>query len=187
MIVRSPDVNSSQNNYLAITLLAANEPDVLPILTHTISDCGCSVVECSMAVLADRMAAILLIHGNWNTLARTEVQLQKLRKTLDADIRYRRCPWPEQNETILPYAIEVIAPDQVGIIAGLTAFFTAHRIGIEQLSSRSYRAPHTATPMCLVNLVIGIPAEIHIAMLREEFFDFCDDHNLDAVMEPVKS
>ena len=35
-------------------------------------------------------------------------------------------------------------------------------------------------------LAIGIPANTHIALLREEFLDFCDDLNLDAVMEPIK-
>jgi glycine cleavage system transcriptional repressor len=40
--------------------------------------------------------------------------------------------------------------------------------------------------MCAVNITIGVPANIHIAMLREEFMDFCDDLNLDAMMEPVK-
>jgi len=27
---------------------------------------------------------------------------------------------------------------------------------------------------------------MHIAMLREEFLDFCDELNLDAVLEPIK-
>ena len=52
--------------------------------------------------------------------------------------------------------------------------------------TRSYSAPHTGTPMFSVNLAIGIPASMHIAMLREEFLDFCDDLNLDAVLEPIK-
>jgi glycine cleavage system transcriptional repressor len=35
-------------------------------------------------------------------------------------------------------------------------------------------------------MTVGIPADIHIAGLREEFMDYCDDLNLDAVLEPLK-
>ena len=58
--------------------------------------------------------------------------------------------------------------------------------GRPRLIVMSYSAPHTGTPMISVNLAIGIPANTHIALLREEFLDFCDDLNLDAVMEPIK-
>jgi len=34
---------------------------------------------------------------------------------------------------------------------------------------------------------IGIPASKSIAELRESFMDFCDNLNLDAVLEPLKS
>jgi glycine cleavage system regulatory protein len=33
---------------------------------------------------------------------------------------------------------------------------------------------------------VGIPAALMIAQLREEFFDLCDQLNLDAVSEPVR-
>jgi glycine cleavage system transcriptional repressor len=49
-----------------------------------------------------------------------------------------------------------------------------------------YAAPHTGTPMFTVNLIIGVPATEHIARLRDQFLSFCDEFNLDAIMEPVK-
>ena len=41
--------------------------------------------------------------------------------------------------------------------------------------------------MFSVQMFINIPAGIHIAGLREEFMEFCDQLNLDAIMEPVKN
>jgi glycine cleavage system transcriptional repressor len=76
--------------------------------------------------------------------------------------------------------------DQPGIVHSLANFFSSRGITIEELVTRGYNAPHTGTPMFSVNMAIGIPATMHIAMLREEFMDFCDELNLDAVMEPVK-
>ena len=40
--------------------------------------------------------------------------------------------------------------------------------------------------MFSVRMNIGIPADIQIAVLRDEFMDFCDSLNIDAVLEPFK-
>ena len=37
------------------------------------------------------------------------------------------------------------------------------------------------------NVSINVPGKLHVAQLREEFMDFCDSLNLDAILEPVKS
>ena len=41
--------------------------------------------------------------------------------------------------------------------------------------------------MFSVQMIVNVPTRIHLAQLREEFMDFCDSLNLDAIMEPVKS
>jgi glycine cleavage system transcriptional repressor len=75
----------------------------------------------------------------------------------------------------------------VSIVYSLTNFFSSRSISIEDLVTRSYSAPHTGASMFSVNIVIGVPANTHIAMLRDEFMDFCDELNLDAIMEPIKT
>ncbi len=37
-----------------------------------------------------------------------------------------------------------------------------------------------------VRMTIGIPADTHIANLRSDFLDYCDDLNLDATLEPAR-
>jgi glycine cleavage system transcriptional repressor len=54
------------------------------------------------------------------------------------------------------------------------------------MATTGYAAAHTGTPMFSVHMTVGIPADVHIASLREEFMDFCDSMNLDAVLEPLK-
>ncbi len=41
--------------------------------------------------------------------------------------------------------------------------------------------------MFSVYMVVNVPSRIHVGALREEFMDFCDQMNLDAILEPVKS
>ena len=58
---------------------------------------------------------------------------------------------------------------------------------IAELSTRSYAAAHTGAPMFSVQMIVNVPSRLHIGVLREEFMDFCDHLNLDAIFEPVKS
>jgi glycine cleavage system transcriptional repressor len=41
--------------------------------------------------------------------------------------------------------------------------------------------------MFAVNLEVGVPADIQISELRDDFMQFCDTMNLDAVLEPAKN
>ena len=45
---------------------------------------------------------------------------------------------------------------------------------------------HTGAPMFSLYMALSVPNSIHIPMLREEFLDFCDHLNLDAILEPIK-
>ena len=55
-----------------------------------------------------------------------------------------------------------------------------------EMSTRSYAAAHTGTPMFALHITANIPASQHIAGLRDEFLDFCETLNMDATMEPTK-
>ena len=175
------------NNYLVVTALGENRIALVGELTGAVLESKCSVVDSRMTTLGQSFGVIMLIAGSWNTLAKLELQLEKLATSHDLLINVQRTQRPPPREDVLPYAVEVIALDQPGIVYRLADFFATRNICIEDLANRSYRANHTDAPMNVVNLIIGIPSDVHIAMLREEFMDFCDQFNWDAVLEPVKA
>jgi glycine cleavage system transcriptional repressor len=39
--------------------------------------------------------------------------------------------------------------------------------------------------MFSVQMTVNVPRTVHVATLREEFLEYCDEQNLDAVMEPA--
>jgi glycine cleavage system transcriptional repressor len=81
----------------------------------------------------------------------------------------------------------VVALDQPGIVHNLARFFSQRQINIQEMITSSYPAPHSGTAMFSVHMNVDIPAKTQISTLREEFMDFCDQMNLDAVIEPVKT
>ncbi|MGH8473201.1 MAG: glycine cleavage system protein R, partial [Gammaproteobacteria bacterium] len=87
---------------------------------------------------------------------------------------------------MMPYAVEVVSIDHPGIVHDIAQFFSTRDINIEEMYTGSYSAAHTGTPMFSLHVTISVPTNTSIAALRGEFMDFCDQLNLDAVMEPVK-
>lgn len=173
-------------NYMVVSALGESRPNLVNDLSRTILECDCSVVNSRMMVLGNEFAAMVMVQGNWNTLAKLEVQLKRLEQSSGLKFVYKRTEEPQRQEDVLPYAIEVIALNHSSFVYELANFFTHRSINIEDLTSRSYRAPHTGADMFSVNMVVGVPVDTHIATLREEFMDFCDQLNLDSVMEPIK-
>lgn len=173
-------------NYLVVSALGENRPGLISELSRVISECDCSIINSRMTVLGNELAVILMVQGNWSTLAKLELQWKRLEPSLNMMIFSKRTGERKHQGDVLPYAVEVVSINHSSIVFGLSNFFANHSVNIEDLTIYSYQTSHSGTPMFSINLVVGIPADLHIASLREEFMDFCDELNLDAVMEPIK-
>jgi glycine cleavage system transcriptional repressor len=173
-------------NYLVISALGEDRPGLVDELSQAIYQCGCNIVDSRMAVLGGEFAIILLLRGHWNQIAKIEQAIPSLEQRLQMTMISKRTTERRTEKNLLPYAVEVVSMDHPGIVHNLANFFSARGINIEELGTNSYAAAHTGTPMFSVNMVIEVPSDTHIAALRDEFTEFCDSLNLDAVMEPIK-
>lgn len=176
----------SNDHYLVISALGEDKPGLIHGLSRQILDSGCNVEDSRMTVLGGDFAVLMLVSGNWNNIAKLENQLPRLEDSLGMTIHVRRTSRKTPGRNLLPYMVEVVAMDHPGIVHSLADFFSARQINVQDLVTTSYNAAHTGTPMFTVHMTVGVPADTHIASLREEFMDFCDQLNLDAVIEPVK-
>ena len=156
-------------------------------LTRVISECGGNITESRMAVLGTEFAMLLLVCGNWHSLAKLEAELARLAASGTFNVQLKRTEPRPARADMLPYSIDVVSLDQGGIVAGLSGFFASRGIDIAEVSTRSYPAAHTGAPMFSVQMIVNVPSRIPVAHLREEFMDYCDSLNLDAIIEPVKS
>lgn len=156
-------------------------------LTRTITDCGGNIAESRMASLGTEFAMLLLVSGNWHVLARIESELRRLAEGGTLTVHLRRTEARPPRKDMLPYSVDIVSLDQTGIVAGLSGFFANRHIDIGEVATRSYAAAHTGAPMFAVQMIIQVPSKLHVAQLREEFMDYCDSMNLDAILEPVKS
>jgi glycine cleavage system transcriptional repressor len=173
--------------FIAISAIGGDRIGLVHDLSKVVADCGGSISESRMTALGNEFAMLLLVAGNWHSIARIETELAKLAETSGLTVQVRRTAERPAREDMVPYSVDVVCIDQAGIVSGLSGFFAARGIDIGELSTRNYSAAHTGAQMFSVYMVVNVPARIHVGALREEFMDFCDEMNLDAILEPVKS
>ena len=155
-------------------------------LTKVVLSCGGNIEESRMTTLGSEFAMLLLVSGNWHTLGRLEQDLDKLCESGDLTISIKKTNAKAVDENRMPYAVDVVALDQQGIVFNLADFFASRDIEIADVATRSYAAAHTGAPMIAVQMTVNVPSSIHVAQLRDDFLDLCDRLNFDAILEPVK-
>ncbi|MFI4890738.1 MAG: glycine cleavage system protein R [Steroidobacterales bacterium] len=173
--------------HIVISAVGTDRVGMVHELSKAVTDCGGSISESRMTSLGNEFAMLLLVTGNWHTLAKLEGEFKKIADANGVNIQLRRTEARAVRGDMLPYSIDVVCLDQTGIVAGLSGFFSQRSVDIAELSTRSYAAAHTGAPMFAVQMIVNVPSRLHIGVLREEFMDFCDHLNLDAIFEPVKS
>lgn len=174
------------NELLVITASGEDRVGLVDRFSKRITEAGGNIEESRMAVLGGQFAILMAISGPWNALSKIEGQLDAIGVELGLAITPRRTRSRSGGEALVPYHIEVVAMDHPGIVHSLASFFAARRINIEELATDAYPAPHTGTPMFSVRMTVGIPANTHLADLRGDFLDYCDELNLDATLEPAR-
>lgn len=173
--------------HLAITVLGEDRPDLVVDLTRVIKDCKCTILESRMTELGYEFGAHLLVEGNWNHIARLENAMESLANRLNLKITMLRGQDREKEEdNALPYAVDVFATDQINNVHDISSFLSIRGIKIVDLSTSRYPAPFTGSPLFLAHMIVKIPVGMRIVSLRDEFLDFCDQMNLDAILEPIK-
>jgi glycine cleavage system transcriptional repressor len=161
--------------HLAVSAIGSDRTGMVHDLTRVISDCGGSISESRMASLGNEFAMLVLVSGNWHSLAKLESELTRLGEATGLSLHLKRTEPRAPRTELLPYSIDVVCLDQSGII------------DIAEVSTRTYPAAHTGAQMFAVQMIINVPKRLQLAHLREEFMDYCDAQNLDAILEPVKS
>ena len=171
---------------LALTFLGQQQPNLVIRLLEIVVDSSCTVRECHSDVMENISAGHIMASGDWHEIARLENTLKQLESEAGLQINLSRAEDWKPSQSYLPYTIEVYTADRNGILQELTRFLQTQNILITQIKTCRNPASKVMVELFCINLGIAIPANVHIISLREEFLDFCDNANIDAILEPVK-
>jgi glycine cleavage system transcriptional repressor len=171
---------------MVISAVGGDRTGVVHELTRVILECGGNIKESRMAALGAEFAMLVLVAGNWHSISRMERDLARFAEQAGLIVNVKRTEPRKLGRELLPYAVDVVCLDQPGIVHRISGFLSGRNVEISEVTTRSYPAAHTGTQMFSVQMMINVPASLHISALREEFMEFCDQLNIDAIIEPVK-
>ena len=165
---------------LVISALAEDRPGIVDELSNVLYQHSLNIEDSRMTVLGGEFAILLLVSGEPSAIDAFQTQVNDIEQKLQMRMLIKVTTESSVIENAIPYAVEVAALDNPGIVNNIASFFSARNINIVELHTESYSAPHTGSPMFALHMTIGIAADTNIAQLREAFTDVCDELNLDA-------
>ena len=177
---------SPNENHLLINAYTTHPASPLLGVSRRISESGCNMTDARLSTVGRDVSLTALATGPWDAVAKLEAMLTRLQREEGLKLNWYRTGAKEPQSNLLPYVVEVVAQDKPGILYQLADFFDRQNITIENLQSLRYRAMQTGADMFSAQITVGVPATMHIAALRDDFLEFCDHLNLDAIMDPMK-
>ncbi|MFC3150520.1 glycine cleavage system protein R [Litoribrevibacter euphylliae] len=175
----------SQTN-LVITALGSDRSGIVKDLSSLIANHGANIQDSRMTVLGGEFAIIMMVSGPEENIQELEKKLPSEVEALNLTTIIKRTSGRETCHDTIAYVTEIIAIDNPGIVSDITGFFSNRSINIDDLTTGTYAAPHTGTQMFNLTMRVNIPSSQSIAQLKDDFIQFCDDRNLDAIIEPLR-
>ncbi len=171
---------------LTITVLGYTKSNFIERILFAVNDCKCSILEMRANRLMACTAAYFLVNGEWNQIAKLENLLENLEKKLEIKIHLLRPGKFISHDDFTPYSLETVSLERQDALQSIIAFISDHDLTIEEISSSRYVDSYSQSELVTTRFILLVPAGIRILNLREEFLEFCDHINIDAILEPIK-
>ncbi|MFE8071471.1 ACT domain-containing protein [Marinobacteraceae bacterium S3BR75-40.1] len=175
-----------RENYLVLTAVGKEEEVVLLTLSRLVANHRCTILDCRMSLLGEETATYMLVTGPWDAVSRLEQGVEKIREGAEFAVQVARTPG-QPNRPGIPYNVNLVSVDGPGIIHDMLLFFASRGVAVDDLQSNTQTAPQSDTRIFSMNMLVRLPTNTHLPALREEFMVFCDERNLDAVIEPLRA
>ena len=173
-----------REQFLVISALGASPMELTNVLCRAGHESRCAVVSSRLTRHGEYSALVLQLSGSWDALARLESCLPALAKKHSFIVNVTRSAALDTRPQALPYVAYVSSVYRPDIINELCQFFIDHNVELESLTCDTYLAPQTGGTMLNATFTVTLPAGIQISWLRDQFLDFADAMNLDALIEP---
>lgn len=174
---------------LAITVLGNKTDGFIVEMLSAINACHCSVLELCTSNLGEITTAYVLVDGSWNHVAKLEGLLSSLCARYQVQLSLLRPPKTSAAASAtdgVPYTLETISTEKRDLLVAVTSFLMERGIMIDEINANLHPAVLFSHKVFSTRFTLLVPPDVRILSLREEFLDFCDSLNIDAILEPIK-
>lgn len=176
----------STENYLVISAIAKQQSPAFDSLTETCTQAGCNIDNIRMTLMGEEVCMILLLSGSWGSIAKLEAALPVLEAKFPIQLLVKRTTSLESTQKSMPYAVQVTGLDKPGILYEMVSFLSQNNVSIIDIQTETHYVSRCLSKICTLHFSIMIPESEHISQLRDKFLIYCEDRNLDAILDPLK-
>lgn len=180
------------NQMLNISALGEYQPEYLKEIAQLFAQHACEIIYSHITTHQNITHLNFLIGARWSVLAKLETKLKNLSQKFSFEILLKNTLTESAEETqkakpTLPYSLYVYGLLNTEGLYQLTRFLYLKNVRIIEISVESQVHAKNLSHTTTFHIKIELNGETSIAQWREDFMLFCDDLNLDAVMEPDKN
>ncbi|MBK6598908.1 MAG: hypothetical protein IPG25_13870 [Proteobacteria bacterium] len=136
--------------HIAISAIGSDRTGMVHDLTKIVTDCSGSISESRMTALGSEFAVLLLVGGNWHSLAKLETELQKLATDTGLSIHIKRTEPRGPRTEMVPYSGRCRLPRPDGPRVGAVRILLGarHRYRWWRLATIRRRTPAHRCSQC---------------------------------------
>ena len=172
--------------YLAISLLAEEQPQLLLNIAAIISQTHCTFETTRMVTLGARACYAFLAAGTWDGLHKLETQQRQYCQSHKIAMSFARTNKPAPKaQKLLCYTLELMTHEKAGVLHDIARFLHTEKIETDEIFASTFHS-RTGTLMSQLVMRVLIPADLSLTDLRERFMTLCEQLNVDAALEPER-
>lgn len=173
------------NQSLVITAIGEDRPGIVNELTEVLHKASLNVEDSRMSILGGEFAIILLVSGDEASTRSIIQQKEALQNSLKLNLLIKTTTNPTPDNDLISYKIKIEGMDNPGIVHKLARYLSQQNINIVNMQTNSSHAPHTGTPVFMLDMLVDIPVSKDINQLIDEFTTLCDELSMDVDFSPA--
>jgi glycine cleavage system transcriptional repressor len=168
-------------HHVVLTAVGADRPGLVDEVARYVLERGGNLEDSRMVNLHGQFAMMMLVAGSDDVIARLRDGLGALRRDSHVRVELQAADLAQgaASAAAIPYRLNTWAMDHPGLVQSVAHLLSGLGVNIESADTSLRPAPYTNTPLFEMELVVAVPADLHVADLREALGRLCDELNID--------
>ncbi len=171
--------------FAVFSAIGADRVGIVDDISGVVSEGGGNIEESKMAVLGGEFAVMMLISMDAGALEALIARVGEFESRLSLKIGVVRTRETSQAERGRPYSLETVSLDGAGIVHSVSTVLRKYGINIEDLETRTERAPLTGAPLFRMTANVVLGPGVAIGALRRELEELQAEQDLDILLMPL--
>jgi glycine cleavage system transcriptional repressor len=172
-------------SYAVLSAIGADRVGIVDDISGLVSQSGGNIEESKMAVLGSEFAVMMLVSMDEGALGALASRTAEIELRLGLKIGIVLTREEAAQERGRPYSLETVSLDGQGIVHSVSAVLRRHGINIEDLETRTDRAPLTGAPLFRMKANVVLGQGVSAAALRKDLEELEAEQDLDIVLMPI--